>query len=374
MFEQLDTPALILDRQRLIRNCNRAHNRCRTLGTKLRPHLKTAKAIEVARLAIDPLFGGIAVSTLAEAGYFADAGFSDIQYAVCIEPFKIAPAFELAQRVRRFSVFVDSLDAVEALAAVGGAASSPLGVWIEADCGDHRTGLPADGALLIEIARRIDAANCLHLEGVATHAGQAYAAASIAEVAATAALERSTILCARDALKANGFVTVHTSVGSTPTLMHAVSGDGIDEFRAGVYMFGDLYQAGIGSLSRDDIALTVLTTVLSRNEAAGRFFVDAGALALSKDRSTALLAANDAGYGELLTVAGQAYHGLIVSNVSQEHGFVAVAPDMPVPAIGTRFRVQPNHACLTAAMYDTYHVLDSSTLETRWSRINGWGR
>lgn len=372
-LDQIATPALILDRRLLTRNCDRARGRCRALGVALRPHMKTAKASAVAQIAVDPGFGGIAVSTLMEVSYFADAGFTDIQYAVCIEPTKIARAYSLANRLARFSVFVDSLDSVEALIAYPEKPANPLGVWIEIDSGEHRTGLLPEDALLSSIAHRIGSSGSLRLEGVATHAGQAYEARTVEEAAAIAEHERASIVRAREVLAANGYIGLRTSVGSTPTLMHAVCGDGIDEFRAGVYMFGDLYQAGIHSTSKDDIALTVLSTVVSRNQAVGRFFIDAGALALSKDRSTADLGAADAGYGELLSVDGTEYRGLTVSDVAQEHGFVDVAREQPLPAIGTRLRVRPNHACMTAAMYDVYHVLEDGIVIARWPRVNGWG-
>jgi D-serine deaminase-like pyridoxal phosphate-dependent protein len=372
-LDRLQTPALLLDRELLIRNCDYARERCRALGVVLRPHMKTAKASAIARIAVDPAFGGIAVSTLREAEYFADAGITDIQYAVCIEPHKVERAFALANRLERFSIFVDSPESVQALLAHPGTTANQLGVWIEIDSGEHRTGLLPEDPLLVELARRIKAMRSFRLEGVATHGGHAYDARTIDEVSAIAEDERAAIVRAREMLASIGCIGIRTSVGSTPTLMHAVRGDGIDEFRAGVYMFGDLFQAGIHSLRGGDIALTVLTTVISRNEGVGRFLIDAGALALSKDRSTAHLEEGDAGYGELLSADGAPYRELIVRDVAQEHGFVDVPPGMPLPAVGTRLRVRPNHACMTAAMYDSYQVLEKGRWVASWDRVNGWG-
>ena len=136
-------------------------------------------------------------------------------------------------------------------------------------------------------------------------------------------------------------------------------------------MLGDLFQAGIGSIAQEDIAVSVLSTVMSHQRAARRFFIDAGGLALSKDRSTASLA-TDCGYGALLDVEGRRYGDLIVNDVAQEHGFVELEAGTAPPSIGTQLRVIPNHACMTAAMYEEYTVIDGSHVVARWPRINGW--
>jgi D-serine deaminase-like pyridoxal phosphate-dependent protein len=161
-------------------------------------------------------------------------------------------------------------------------------------------------------------------------------------------------------------------------LAHARSGAGLTEYRAGVYLLGDLFQAGLGSLDPDAIAVSVLTSVIARAEAPRRFMVDAGGLALSKDRGTAALPGHDRGYGVLCglddgAAAAPADGALQVADVAQEHGFVPVPEDAPLPALGQRFRVLPNHACMTAAMYDRYVVHDGQTVLGTWPRINGWG-
>jgi len=143
-----------------------------------------------------------------------------------------------------------------------------------------------------------------------------------------------------------------------------------------VYLAQDLFQAAVGSCGVEDIALSVLATVISRDPARNRLVIDAGGLALSKDRSTAETA-SDAGYGQVVDITGApAFGPLFVSNVHQEHG--EIIGTMPLPfdklLLGTRVRVLPNHACMTAAMYGSYYVVDGADtpVAARWSRTNGW--
>jgi D-serine deaminase-like pyridoxal phosphate-dependent protein len=342
--------------------------KCRALGVGLRPHLKTLKSIDAARFAIDPGHGGIAVSTLREAEYFAGHGIGDIQFAVCITPDKLPRARAVAARIRRFSVFLDSIEAARAV--VG----SPFAVWIEIDSGEHRTGLDPEHPALIEIATILRDGG-VRLAGVATHGGHSYSARSNEALAAIAEQERSSVVRAAEQLRSAGFDVAGVSAGSTPTATQMASAEGLTEIRAGVYTAGDLFQAGIGVHGEDDIAVSVLATVIGRNEARGRVVVNAGGLALSKDRSTAALP-HDLGYGLVVDQDGAPTFGrLTVGGVHQEHGQINnVSPDAfaRLP-IGARVRVLPNHVCMTAAPYDHYLVIDGGCdIVARWDKISGW--
>ena len=181
-------------------------------------------------------------------------------------------------------------------------------------------------------------------------------------------------MAAAEALRAAGIRCPEVSVGSTPTAVHAAHLRGVTEMRPGVYVLGDLFQAGIGSHGIDDIACSVLSTVLSHRAASGRVVIDAGGLALSKDRSTAGRSF-DAGYGRLAdAVSGAVMDGLRVDSVHQEHGEVVAEGDLPLDrlAVGTRVRVLPNHICMTAAQYDRYHVIEDGRVVAVWPRVNGW--
>ena len=366
----LPTPCLVLDRGILQRNLTRMADAVQRHGLMLRPHMKTAKSIDVARLAMAhpaARHGGIAVSTLAEAEYFAGHGLPDILLAVGITPQKLEQVAKLNEAGPRVAVITDDADMAVLIAGM----TAPPRVLIEVDCGERRGGVAADGAALLAVAARLGDT----LEGVMTHAGHSYAGRSAAEMTAIAETERAAIVGAAQRLTAAGFPCPIVSMGSSPTALHAARLDGVTEIRAGVYMFGDLFQAEIGTHGPDDIALTVLASVIGRRPEEGRLLIDAGAIALSKDRSTAA-APVDFGFGLVLDAAGRRSLGhCVVTGAYQEHGVVACDPGQPPPtlAIGDRLRVAPNHCCLTAAAHDRYFVVDGGDeVVAIWPRVNGW--
>ena len=368
------TPALTLDLDKFERNCARMINRCRRLGVELRPHMKTLKAIEAARSAIDPLHGGIAVSTLREAEYFARHGIADIQYAVCITPDKLARAAALMRLAPGFSFFIDSIEVAEAVAAFSQSEQTALNAWIEIDSGEHRTGLEPDDPRLTQIAAILGHSPA-RLAGVATHGGHSYGARDGDTIAAIADRERLAVVEAAGRLRKAGFEVPGVSAGSTPTAVHMRSADGLTEIRAGVYMAGDLFQVGIGSQNMEDIAASVLATVISHKPERNQIVVDAGGLALSKDRSTAALAEHDMGYGLVVELDGQpAFGRLIVGGVHQEHGEIRGTEPLPFDRlpIGSRVRILPNHACMTVAAHDRYLVTEGATVRGEWEKVGGW--
>ena len=182
---------------------------------------------------------------------------------------------------------------------------------------------------------------------------------------------------AAERLRAAGHPCPIVSVGSTPTAHFAAALDGVTEVRAGVYMFFDLVMHGIGVCSTDDIALSVLSTVIGAKAEKGWIMVDAGWMALSRDRGTAAQRV-DQGYGLVCDLAGRIYPDLIVAHASQEHGTLAIRsgssqslPDLPV---GTKVRILPNHACATAAQHERYCLVAGrgAAIEALWPRIRGW--
>lgn len=370
----IQTPALALDLGKFERNCARMIDRCRSLGVRLRPHMKTLKSIEAARSAIDPAHGGIAVSTLREAEYFARQGIADIQYAVCITPDKLARAAALMELAPRFSFFIDSIEAAEAVAAFARSNQAALNAWIEIDSGEHRTGLEPGDPRLIEIAAIVGRSPAI-LAGVATHGGHSYGARDADAIAAIADQERLAVVEAAGRLRDAGFEVPGVSAGSTPTAVHMRSADGLTEIRAGVYMAGDLFQVGVGSQDVEDIAASVVATVISHKPERNQIVVDAGGLALSKDRSTAALAEHDMGYGLVVDLEGQpAFGHLIVGGVHQEHGEIQGTEPLPFDRlpIGSRVRILPNHACMTTAAHDRYLVTEGSTIRAEWEKVAGW--
>ncbi|MEN0061548.1 MAG: alanine racemase, partial [Myxococcota bacterium] len=206
-------------------------------------------------------------------------------------------------------------------------------------------------------------------DGVLTHAGQSYGAVGATAIAAIAEEERQSIVAAAARLRERGLPCAMVSLGSTPTAVHAERASGATEMRPGVYLFMDLFQAAIGCCEQDDIALTVISTVISRR--GDRVVLDAGGLALSKDRSTAHSPV-DAGYGVVCDLEGHPFAGAIhVDDVHQEHGLIDRAPS--TLNVGDRVRILPNHACMTAAAHGHYHVVEGGTaIVDRYERCNGW--
>lgn len=360
----LPTPCLVLDRAILERNLLVMANTLRRLGVPLRPHMKTAKSIDVARLAIRDQPGGITVSTLAEAEYFAGHGITDILYAVGITPQKLDLVAKLNAAGADVMVVTDDLDTASAIAAH----PAPPRVLIEIDSGEERGGVGPDDQRLLELAARLGG----RLTGVMTHAGHSYDGRSVREMESYAEIERAEVTRAATILREAGHHISIVSAGSSPTARHAMNLSGLTEMRAGVYMFGDLFQAEIETHGFDSIAVTVLASVIGRRP--GRVLVDAGGLALSKDRSTEA-AQHDYGFGLALDLEGnRGYGNAIVRRAYQEHGVIQVDPAQPIELpVGGKLRIAPNHTCMTAAAHDRYFVVDGDdTVIAVWPRLNGW--
>lgn len=371
----IETPGLVLDEGRMLNNIARLRTRLTQLGVSLRPHLKTAKSIDIARAVMDGSAGPAAVSTLREAEVFADAGVKDILYAVGIAPQKLDRVAALRRRGVDLCVVLDSLEQAAAVTEAARSTGDRIPVLIEIDCDGHRAGVRANDPLLVEIGRRLHAGGA-ELRGVMAHAGESYGCRSVAALEAAAEGERAAAVACADTLRAAGLPCPVVSVGSTPTAHFARRLDGVTEVRAGVFVMFDLVMAGIGVCTTDDIALSVLATVTGHRADRGWTFIDAGWMALSRDRGTAKQAV-DQGYGLVCDIDGRLYPDLIVSETNQEHGIIVRCPGstalhVPLP-IGTQVRILPNHACATGAQHDRYHVVTAgSDLVREWERFRGW--
>jgi D-serine deaminase-like pyridoxal phosphate-dependent protein len=373
-LSELPTPCLVLEQGRMQRNIDRMARRAESLGVRLRPHLKTCKSAEIAAM-LAPLKTSVTVSTLCEAEYFAAAGFSDILYAVSIAPSRLAETAGLNASGAQVQVLLDTPEAVRALIGEAQRLETRFDAWIEIDVDGHRAGLEPGDPSIVEIGRILSGSEHARLAGVLTHAGESYACRSEAELVRHAEQERSRCVQAAEALRLNGIDCPGISVGSTPTALSARSLNGVTELRAGVYVFFDLFQAGLVVCSLDDIALSVLTTVISHKKSHRRLIVDAGGLALSKDRGTAEQAM-DCGYGLVASAAdGRLLPGLKISAANQEHGIIELPESYGFDRfpVGSQLRILPNHACMTAAAHGHYNVVEGDDrILARWFRCNGW--
>jgi D-serine deaminase-like pyridoxal phosphate-dependent protein len=364
-LRQLDTPCLIVDRDKVAANATRLKTRLKKLGVPLRLHVKTAKSLEAVALVLEGRKDPITVSTLKEAEQFFEGGYTDILYAVGFAPPKLARAKALQARGCKLTLLTDSLEAARGI--------SGFPVLIEIDTDGHRAGLKPDSDQLIPLATALrDAGNTV--AGVLTHAGGSYDCRSEDALRAIAEQERAGAVRAAERLRAAGFDAPVVSVGSTPTAHYAENLAGVTEVRAGVFVFFDLVMAGIGVCKVEDIALSVLTTVIGHQNEKGWTLVDAGWMALSRDRGTAKQPV-DQGYGVVCDADGRVLPDLIVTETNQEHGVIAhrnggKAPELQV---GTRLRVLPNHACATGAQHESYCVTTGSLAAVPdWHRFSGW--
>jgi len=310
-IEELDTPTLTADLDAVERNIARMQRYCDEHGLALRPHIKTHKLPELARLQVDAGARGITCQKLGEAEIFADAGFDDVLVSFpLIGASKIERLRELSERAR-IAVSVDSDEGVDALRGLD------VDVLVECDTGGGRTGVqtPEDAARLAERSERF--------RGLMTYPTPPGTGEWI-----------------RRALELLGDVEV-VSVGGTPTAAGVHELGVATELRVGTYVYGDRACIANGSVPVEDCALRVLATVVSR-PTAERAILDSGSKALSSD-----LAVGATGHGLLLE-----HPEAEVYLLNEEHGMVDVARCAAKPAIGDVVQVVPNHACVATNLYD----------------------
>ena len=373
-LETLKTPGLVLDIAKVKRNAERMSRRIKQFGADLRPHIKTHKCIEVARIQTAGHSGAVTVSTLAEARSFAANGFTKITYAVPIESGKFNEAIEIS-RDCELSLITDDSDVPDQLNDAAKQANVQLNVFLKVDCGYHRCGVEPTTQEATEIPRRISNASNLRFAGILTHAGHSYNCQTKPELLALAKHERDVMADFGEALRKEVGQVPIVSIGSTPTITSVDHLAGIDEVRPGNYIFFDAFQATLGSCSLDDCALTVLAAVVHRASGEGdrrKVIIDAGAIALSKDRGPVGLNP-DCGYGKVLDLSGKDLN-LTVSEMSQEHGII-IAKDENIfdrLRVGSRVRVLANHSCLTAAQHSHYNVLEGENIVDHWRIHTGW--
>ena len=375
-LDQLETPCLVLERGKVEGNIARMRDHLAKLKVGLRPHVKTAKCFEVARLALAGQPGGITVSTLKEAEQFFAHGITDILYAVGITPNKLDHVAALRRKGADVTIILDNVESARIVAARGKALGLEFPALIEIDSDGHRSGVKPEDAVLIEIGRVLAAGGGAQLRGIMTHAGDSYNCDTVEKIRAMAVRERNAVARCAERLRAAGLPCPIVSVGSTPTATYSEDLAGVTEVRAGVYMFFDLVMAGLNVCAIDDIGVSVLATVIGHQADKGWIITDAGWMAMSRDRGTSSQKI-DQGYGVVCDAAGAPLADLLVVSTNQEHGIVGRrgggALDAAQYPVGTLLRVLPNHACATAAQHDRYHVVDGSAqIAAVWPRFSGW--
>ncbi|WP_116123796.1 DSD1 family PLP-dependent enzyme [Paraburkholderia sp. BL6669N2] len=377
-LDQIETPAALIDVARMQRNIARMQGRMNTLGVAFRPHVKTTKCIDVVRAQIAAGARGITVSTLKEAEAFFAAGVDDILYAVSMAPSKLPRALALRRQGCNLKLVVDNPIAASAIAAFGDQHGETFEVWIEVDTDGHRSGITPEQDTLLEVGRILHE-NGVKVGGVMTHAGSSYELDTPEALAALAEQERAGCVRAAQRLREAGIACPAVSVGSTPTALAATQLEGVTEVRAGVYVLFDLVMHNVGVCALDDIALSVLATVIGHQADKGWAILDAGWMAMSRDRGTSKQS-HDFAYGQPCLLNGTPLSGYVVSGANQEHGILSPTADSAQAhddvtqrfPIGMKLRILPNHACATGAQFPGYHAVAPDGNSVEWRRFQGW--
>ncbi len=360
--QELDTPCLIVDRDALERNIVRMQATADSFGVRLRPHTKTHKSPQIARLQHQAGCAGVTVAKVGEAEVMAEAGLEDILIAnQVIGAAKLRRLIELAERVR-LAVLVDSREGVAMLDAAFRDAGAPLDVLIEVDTGKGRCGL-SDLDEIIALADAVADARGVRLRGVETHEGHVPAGASRAaqlEERAVAAGRRLVEVAA--ALGERGYEVGEISVGSTPAAPYTAAVQGVTEMRPGTYVFNDVNQLSLEQATPADCSLSVLATVISR-PAPGRAVLDAGSKSLFAEPARTTIAMKDySGFGYIREAPAAR-----IASLSEEHGVVEFAPDVAFPAIGERVEVIPNHVCPAVNLHEELYLVDGGDVVEVWA-------
>jgi D-serine deaminase-like pyridoxal phosphate-dependent protein len=373
-LQSLNTPAALIDIERMNRNIERMQKRMNALGVRFRPHVKTTKCKQVVKAQLDAGAKGITVSTLKEAEQFFATGIRDIVYAVGMAPTKLTQALALRRQGCDLKIIADSVACAEAIVAFGREHEERFEVWIEIDVDGHRSGIAPDDDTLLAVGKTL--ANSGMLGGVLAHAGSSYDYDTREELVRIAEQERSGCVRAAERLRAAGLPCDVVSIGSTPTALSAEDLEGVTEVRAGVYVMFDLFMHNVGVNDTSEIALSVLTTVIGHQTEKGWAIVDAGWMAMSRDRGTQGQK-RDFGYGLVCLENGEVLGEYVMSGANQEHGIIARAgtPDHQIEKrfpIGTRLRILPNHACATGAQHPAYQAVGRDDTVETWPRFYGW--
>jgi len=350
----LETPVPVVDLDRLARNLDRAAAYATTHNLALRPHIKTHKSPRIAGEQLARGAVGLTCATPFEAEVMSQV-CNDV--LVAYPPVGMARANRLAKlpAAVKLIVALDSLRAIEDVAAAAREADRPIGVYVELDLGMHRVGVPrVDDA--VALARAVCEHPPLEFRGIAFYPGH---------VREPVGHQRSKLeqldAALRDALQTfdrAGLRPAVVSGGSTPTMWNTHELSGVTEFRPGTYVYNDRTTAAIGACDWDDCALTVLATVVS-TAVPNQAVVDAGTKSLGREPMRGTDSAE--GFG---CVLGR--RDVIVKGMSEEHGILDLSSTDWRPSVGEKVRIIPNHVCIVVHLNDVIAGIRGDVVETTW--------
>lgn len=353
----LDTPAVLIDYEKLKKNIESMSSFARQYGIALRPHIKTHKMIELAQWQMQEGAVGITAAKLGEAEVMAGQGIHDILIA-----YPILGESKL-QRLRKLKVMaqvttvVDGVEQAEALSRFAGEHDTQFDVLLEIDTGLKRCGvLPGEPAL--QLYQRIHSLPGVRLKGMMTHAGHAYGAGTPNEVLAIARQEGQSMVETAELLRQHGITVNEVSVGATPTVRVSGTISGVTEIRPGNYVFNDMTQVRLGVATHQDCALRVAARIVAR-PAWDRFIIDAGAKSLALDQG-AHGTAGVSGYGYVVD-----HPELTITRLSEEHGIVQIAGSTSL-VVGDIIEITPNHSCPVVNLTDEVYLVKDGQIVDTW--------
>ncbi|MDQ2889312.1 MAG: alanine racemase [Gemmatimonadota bacterium] len=359
-LDEIDTPAAVVDLDRLQHNLERAAGYARSHGLALRPHVKTHKSLVVAREQLRLGASGLTCATPFETRVMSVISDDLLNAFPPVGPGRAHRLMALNSRVK-LTVALDSREAVDMLQAAARAAGRRVGVYVELDVGMRRVGL-GDPSSVVSLSRYVTEQSSLEFTGVALYPGHIRGATHEQD----AGLERlnSDLNSTLDALDTAGLTPAVVSAGSTPTLWRTHELPRVTEIRPGSYVYNDRTIATLGACDWSDCALTVLATVVSTS-VNGQAVIDAGSKALGREP---MASGETAGFGELLN-----HPEVRVARMSEEHGVLDLTGSTRRLRVGERVRVIPNHVCVAVSQFDVTYGARGETLETAW-RIDARGR
>jgi len=380
LLSDLASPSLLIEKWRLISNLDRMQAKANTNRVRLRPHTKTHKSIDLARLQIEKGASGLTVAKLGEAEVYAAAGFEDIRLAyILIGDDKYARVEKLLDTTR-ISFCIDTIVGAGAASEYFGSRDIRVDVLIEVDCGYGRCGVPWNLDSSVAFARDVFEMPGLNVVGILTHAGDSYRGPSTPDETPEEALrvasnrERDRMIEFATTLSNAGLIKpgsgFELSIGSTPSMacFENVERDGftITEIRPGNYVFNDVIQVGLKVATWNECALTVLATVISKRrdlDGSERLYLDAGKKVFTSDLATGI-----AGFGVMMynPRAMQPLPHAEIVGLSEEHGWVKVKGGATL-GVGDTVRVVPNHACVAVNTQRKLYVVDGEEVLDTWT-------
>ncbi len=360
----LPTPFVAIDHAKLSANIAAMQTLASSAGVALRPHTKTHKSVDIARMQAAAGASGICCAKLSEAEVFAEAGFANIRLPYPVNPANASRVIALQKKSVALSIIVDSLAVAEEWGRAMSGAPAPLDVLVKVDVGFHRCGVDPDPGTAVSMIARVADLSGVKLRGLLSHAGHAYNAESIEALGKIAEQEIEILRGLATRLRDRGVAIDEVSVGSTPTARFITLQQGTTEMPPANYVFFDRTQAGLRATTPEHCAMHVIATVVSR-PAPGRVVFDAGSKTLTSDGARGFGAVTGHGLVYRSIDSDRPDPSIAIERLSEEHSVARVTADCRLKP-GDRVRILPNHACPVTNLADSLVVVEGTRVIERW--------